>query len=616
MSFPSKPSLRAELTHLNPKQGETMSPHVPRLSYLLLVIAPLAVAHSASAQKATTGKVATIAIKGSLPESPGGPGLLGETQQNLSDLIRRLEQAAKDEKIDAIVLKLRNPSLGRGKVNEVRAAIARVREKNKRVIAEMQVGTTADYLIASACDEIVMPESGYLVLPGVRFELMYMKGLFEKIGIEPDFLQMGKYKGASEPYTRKDASEEFRGQLKLVVDDFYASLVDDIASSRRLEKEQVEKLIDRGLFTAVDAMRAGLIDRVAYEDQLETQLARQLRVDEIEYDKNYAAKKLDTDFSGITGFLRLVELVMGLEPGTVATRNKKIAVVYATGPIMTGSSQQSLFSGNVMGSDTIVKALRKASEDKTVQAIVLRVDSPGGSAVASDMIWREIQQIDKPVYASMGDTAASGGYYISMGCDKIFAEPGTLTGSIGVVSGKLVMKEMFGKVGITTEVIARGKNSGLFSTETKFTDSERAEMSKFMEEIYHQFTSKAAEGRGMNMKKMDTLAQGRLWSGRQAKENGLVDDVGTLRDAIAAVKKDVGIDKDEKVELLILPKPKSIFELMLDPTASDAAIGEKAKATLDALAPAAGQHAADLVLWRELLKEKAVLMMPYRLEVK
>jgi protease-4 len=308
--------------------------------------------------------------------------------------------------------------------------------------------------------------------------------------------------------------------------------------------------------------------------------------------------------------------MMGLEPNTIASRNKKIAVVYATGAIMTGSSQQSLFSGEVLGSDTIVKALRTAAEDKTVEAIVLRVDSPGGSAVASDVIWREIQQIEKPVYASMGDTAASGGYYISMGCDKIFAEPGTLTGSIGVVSGKLALKDLYGKVGLTTDVIARGKNSGLFSADEKFTDSEREVMTKFMEEIYDQFTSKAAAGRGVNLKKMDTLAQGRLWSGRQAKQNGLVDEIGTLHDAIAAVKKEVGIKEGEKVELMILPKPKSLFELLLDPSASDAAIGAKAKTAIDAFIPRAGEHAADIALWQELLKEKAVLMLPYRVEIK
>jgi len=583
---------------------------------LLLLCWAHVVPQVACGADAKSANVATIAIKGALPESPAGPGLLGEAQQNLSDLIRRIDKAGEDDNIDAVILKLRNPTLGRGKVNEVRAAIARLRDKDKRVIGHMQAGTTADYLIASVCDEIVMPESGYLVLPGVRFELMYMQGLFEKIGVEADFLQIGKYKGAAEPYTRKGASPEFRGQLELVVDDFYASLVDQVAASRKLEKEQVEKLIDRGLFTAVDAMRMGLIDRVAYDDQFESQLARRLRVDAIEYEENYARKKVDTDFSGITGFMRLMEMMMGLEPNTIASGNKKIAVVYAIGPIMTGSSSQSLLGGQVMGSDTIVKALRKAAEDKTVKAIILRVDSPGGSAVASDMIWREIQQIEKPVYASMGDTAASGGYYISMGCDKIFAEPGTLTGSIGVVGGKLATKEMFGKVGITTEVVARGKNSGLFSMEEKFSDSEREVMRKFMEEIYEQFTSKAAAGRGLGRKEMENVAQGRLWSGRQAKENGLVDKVGTLRDAIVAAKKEVGIAEDEKVELLILPKPKSLFELLLDPTAADAAVGAKTQKTLDAVIPRAGEHAADVILWRKLLEEKAVLMLPYRVDVK
>ncbi len=593
----------------------------PRFATLVLVgLVTFVAAHPplshADDKAATKATVATIALSGTLPESPGGPGLFGEVEQHLADMVRRLDKAADDDKIDAVVLKLRNPTLGRGKLNELRSAIAHVRAKDKRVIADIQVGSTADYLIAAACDEIVMPESGYLVLPGVRFELTYMKGLLEKIGVEPDFLQIGKFKGAMEPYTRKGMSPEFSGQLNLVVDDLYGSLVDEIAAGRKLEKDQVKALIDRGLFTAGEAKKAGLIDRVAYDDQLETALAKQLDVDKIVYSKNYGRKQIDTDFSGFTGFMKLMELMMGLEPNTLKSGNKKIAVVYAVGPIMSGSSQQSLFGGATMGSDTIVKALREASEDKTVVAVVLRVDSPGGSAVASDIIWRAIQQIEKPVYASMGDTAASGGYYISMGCDKIYAEPGTITGSIGVVSGKLATKEMFGKIGVTTDVVSRGKNSGIFSMDEKFTIGERKEMMSFMQEVYDQFTAKAAAGRKLDMKKIDTLAQGRLWTGQQAKENGLVDEVGTLRDALKAAKKEAGLGEDEKVEVLTLPKAKSVFEQLLDPSASDAAFGRQAKSAIDALAPKAGEHAADIALWQELLKEKAVLMLPYRMEVK
>lgn len=586
------------------------------LGAVLLAICPspsLADEADKDAKKAT---VATIAIKGDLPESPGAAGLFGEIEQNLADMIRRLDRAAEDNTVDAVVLKLRNPAVGRGRIHELRSAIGRVREKDKRVVAELQMAMPGDYLIAAACDEVVMPESGFLVLPGVRAELTYLKGLFEKIGVQPDFMQIGKYKGAKEPYTREGMSPEFRRQFELVIDDFYNDLIETIAADRKMEKAKVKELIDQGLFTAKDAQKAGLIDRVAYDDQLDDGLKKQLKVGEVTYKKNYARKKIDTDFSGLTGFMKLMELMMGIEPSAVTSGRKKIAVVYAVGPIMTGSSQPSLFGGSTMGSDTIVKALRTAAEDKTVVAIVLRVDSPGGSAVASDMIWREIQQIEKPVYASMGDTAASGGYYISMGCDKIYAEPGTLTGSIGVVGGKLVTKKMFGKVGITSDVISRGKNSGLFSGEEPWSDSERAAMMKMMRDIYDQFTSKAAAGRKIDPKRMESLAQGRLWSGRQAQANGLVDEVGTLRDALKAAKKEAGLKDDEKAEVMVLPKPKSVFEQLLDPGGDDAALGASAQRTLTALAPQAGQHLGGVELWQKLLEERVVLMLPYRVTIK
>jgi protease-4 len=466
-----------------------------------------------------------------------------------------------------------------------------------------------------------MPESGFVEIAGVRAELTYLKGLFDKLGVEADFLQVGDFKGASEPYTREGMSPEFRKQFEGVIDDFYSDMVSSIAHDRKLDESKVKELIDQGLFVASDAKAAGLIDRVAYEDQLETALKEQLKSDELDYDKNYGKEAIDTDFSGITGLMKLINMMMGIEPATTATSGKKIAVVYAVGPIMTGNSSTSFFGESTVGSDTIVKALREAAEDKTVAAIVLRVDSPGGSAVASDLIWRQIQQIEKPVYASMGDIAASGGYYISMGCDKIYAEPGTLTGSIGVVSGKLATKKAFGKIGVNTEVIARGKNSGLFSMEEKFTDSERDAMMKLMNDVYGQFTAKAAAGRKMEVDKLQSLAQGKLWSGRQAKENGLVDEVGTLRDALKAAKLAAGLKEDDKAEVLTLPKPRSIFDELLDPEGADARIGsrlvgEEALRAVDGLSPAAGVQLREAALWQELFRERAVLMMPYRVQIK
>jgi protease-4 len=294
---------------------------------------------------------------------------------------------------------------------------------------------------------------------------------------------------------------------------------------------------------------------------------------------------------------------------------------------MSGESSISLFGGETLGSDTIVKALRQARDDESVAAIVLRVDSPGGSALASDLIWREIAQIEKPIIASMGDVAASGGYYISMGCDRIFAEPGTLTGSIGVVGGKIALGGLYEKLGLKTDVISRGRNSGLLSGEDRFTDSEREVWKRQLEETYRQFTTKAAEGRNMELDRLETLAGGRVWTGRQARENGLVDELGTLRDAMKHAKTAAGLPEDDKVETLILPTPKSFIDQLLgaaagqgDPLASGALLDRATigGATIGgaAIEPKLARLLGEAELFRRLFAEPSVLVLPYHLNIR
>ncbi len=562
--------------------------------------------------KTSKAKVAKIALKGEMPESAGAVGLFGDIDPNLRQMILRLDRAAKDESISAVVLRIQNPTLGRGKIEELRAAIARVREKGKKVVAELTMAMSGDYLLACACDEIVMPESGVILVPGVRAEVTFYAGLLEKLGIEADMMQVGDFKGAAEPLTRKSMSKEFRQQYQSLIDDLYDQLVDTIAKDRKLPGNKVKQLIDTGLFTASNAKKAGLIDMVAYDDATAPRLAKQLDVEEVELVAKYGKKKVDTDFSGMMGFIKLFELMAGTQPSQRSSKNKKIAIVYAVGPIMTGASSASVFGSETMGSDTIVKALRKAKDDETVVAIVLRVDSPGGSALASDLIWREITQIKKPIIASMGDTAASGGYYISMGCDKIYAEPGTITGSIGVVGGKLAVGGMFKKVDIHTEVLSRGKNSGLFSTESKFTDSEREVSKKMMEEVYRQFTQKAADGRKMKIEQLEKLAGGRIWTGRQAKKNGLLDELGTLRDALSAAKKQAGLGEGDKVELLVLPKPSNPFDQLLGVSA----MAPDVKSAVQSAAPTVSKRVEEVGILRRLFAEPAVLIRPYQIEIK
>ena len=345
-----------------------------------------------------------------------------------------------------------------------------------------------------------------------------------------------------------------------LIDDLYDDMVTTIVKDRPLSISQAKEIIDTGMITAKRAKELGLIDRVAYPDTLREELAKKYHADPLVFVKNYGKKEVDTDFSGPMGFFKLMQAMMGGESSTSERRGKKIAVVYCLGPIMTGKSESGFMGGESMGSTTIIEALRKANEDKNVVAIVLRVDSPGGSALASDLIWHETQVIKKPIVASMGDVAASGGYYISMGADKIFAAPGTITGSIGVVGGKMAMTGLFNKVGITTETIERGKNSGIFSSSGKFTDSQRDVVKKMMEDMYGQFTSKAAKGRNMPVEKLAKLAGGRVYTGRQAKENGLIDELGTLHDAVAEAKKLAGLDASTEVRIEVLPEPTNFFE--------------------------------------------------------
>jgi protease-4 len=563
--------------------------------------------------KTTKATVGAVTIKGSLPESAGQSGLFGELETNLGDLIARVDRLAADKSISAMLLKFRSPDIGPGKVRELREAIRHVRAAGKRVTAQLESASTFDYLVACACDEIVMPESGEIMIPGIRAEVMYYRGLFDLVGIQPDMLQIGDFKGAAEPYMRKEMSPEFRRQYESVLDDLYGQIVDMIAADRRLEPARVRELIDVGLLLANEAKAAGLVDEVIYDDQLRPRLQKQLQVDKVDVSENYGKKKVNTDFSGIPGMLELFNLMMGGSSSTRSSSNKKLALVYATGIIMSGESMSGILGDQVLGSDTLVKAIRQAAEDKTVAAIVLRVDSPGGSALASDQIWRAIQQCEKPIVASMGDIAASGGYYISMGCDKIYAESGTITGSIGVVGGKLVLKGLFDKVGLTTDVISRGKNSGILSGTSTFTDSERDVWKRMMEEVYRQFLTKAATGRKLELAQIEPLAGGRLWTGKQAKQVGLVDEVGTLRDAIAEAKKLAGLSPDEKLELLKLPKPKSILDQLLE-----GEIGARMSAGAGVSGPASEplKRYAELMQLQQMCGEPVLLLMPHRVRIR
>jgi protease-4 len=544
-----------------------------RCLWKLYVASALVLAGSAFPLRAADDKPTTVAhikLTGDLDESPPPlDPLLGLGGENFKAKLDRIKKAKKDAAVQALQLQIDGLAIGWGKVDELTKAIADFRQSGKKVFAQLEAGDTKDYLVALACDEISMPESGWVMLTGVRAEVTFFKELFEKIGVKADMLQMGEAKSAAEPFTRTKLSDASRKQLEGVIDDFYEKgIVERIVKLRagkNFTAEQVRKLIDEGPYTARRAQQVGLVDRLAYADTFQDHVKDVLKAEEVKVVKDYGKQKSDEiDFSNPFALLKL------LAPTKSTSSSKpKLALIYAVGPISTGKSGQSLFGGDTIGSTTMVEAIRQAENDKTVKAIVLRVDSPGGSALASDLIWNEMVKCKKPVVASMSDVAASGGYYISMGAKKIYAEPNTITGSIGVLGGKLALGGTFQKIGITTDVVSRGANAGLFSVTDPFSDSEKKALTALMQDVYDQFVDKALAGRKQAGKQMTRdqllqLAGGRIWTGRQAKANGLIDEVGTLDDAIAAAKRLADLPEDRELELLILPKTKSFLDLLLE----------------------------------------------------
>jgi len=564
--------------------------------------------------------VAHIKLSGSLDEAPTpSDPLFGSLTENFKAKLDRIAKAKKDANVKALLLEIEDLSIGWGKMDELRNAIADFRASGKKAYAYMESATGKDYLVALACDVVGLPESGEVMLPGVRAEVMFFKDLLEKLHLQADFLQMGDYKGAAEPFTRSSMSPQFRQQFETVINDFFEKgYVETIIQSRPEKKwttEQVKEIIDVGLHGAKKAAEIGLIDRIAYEKDFEEALKADLKLEKVEVARNYGkAKTDDVDLSNPFAIFKLLQPSKKEE-----SKNAKVAVIYAVGEIVTGKGGGNPFSDDsgMVGSATTIEAIRQAEKDETVKAIVLRVDSPGGSALASDLIWNELVKCKKPVVASMGDVAASGGYYISMACPKIYAEPGTLTGSIGVVGGKVCTGGLTDWVGLKTEVISRGKNSGILSGERPWTDSERKVMLAMMQEVYDQFLDKTLAGRkkaGVTMTKDDLLklAGGRIWTGRQAKEKGLVDELGTLKDAVAAAQKMAGVE-DKDLEWLVLPKAKSILDRFFD---NDTDAKSPVTGRLLREVPGLGEHMRTVEGLLRLRNDRVWLMAPYKLEVK
>jgi protease-4 len=470
----------------------------------------------------------------------GGDGL---TIRAYVELIRK---AKSDSRIKGILLRpggINSPFWA--KLQELREAIADFKTSGKYVYAWLEYAGDREYYLASVADRVYLLPSASLDLTGVASFEVFLRGTFDWIGTYPDFLHVGDYKTAINTYLEKSFTPAHKEMSESLNRSQYEQLVRAIAEARDKREDEVRTLIDQGPFQPVEALRVGLIDEVAYEDELDD-LAEPLKGADYLEAEDYAAVSWSA---------------------TGVQRRSKVAVINAAGVINSGASGYDPVNGAVLGADSLVEYIRAARADRSIKAIVLRVDSPGGSSTASDVIWRELsisRENHRPVIVSMSDLAASGGYYIALGGDAIVAQPGTLTGSIGVYTGKFVMTGTLEKLGANLEATSTGKHAQIYSPDRRFTADERAKIQESMQAVYDQFIERTAAARHMTPEKVDEIAQGRVWTGEQAKQIGLVDELGGLYKAIDLAKQRARLPSDEEVELVVYPPRRSFYEVLAD----------------------------------------------------
>jgi protease-4 len=499
--------------------------------------------------------LATLAVRGPSSSLPAEtvlvfevPAELDEAQPpaagSLIDLLRRerptvwmladgIRAAASDSRVQALVLHVDHLEWGWAKVGEIRAAVQEFRAAGKPVYASLSGGGEREYLLASAAGTIAAPPLAMLQLDGLTASALFLRGTLDKVGVTPNFAQSGRYKSAVEAWTQSGMSAPAREALQQMLDEQFDLLVDSLASARGMAPEAVMRLLDEGPYGARDAQARGLIDTLLHRAELDS-----LAV------------------AGPDGRRATVTLNRYVARRDVAHGGARIALVTASGTIAEGRSHSAPTEGEILGAETLIKALREVRNRASVKAVVLRIDSPGGSAPASDEIWREVKRCAerKPVIASFSDLAASGGYYIAVAADSIVAEPGTLTGSIGAFGGKLNLLGLYRKLGLNVETIARGRHAEMFSPFRDFTPEEAAHFQAQMDEVYRVFLSRVAEGRKKPASEVDSVGQGRVWTGLAARERGLVDALGGIPTALAMARARAGIGADEPVTVDVYPR--------------------------------------------------------------
>jgi protease-4 len=529
-----------------------------------------------------------LQLRGDLPERPPVeypfPILQDRNRLTVANVWMTLKKAAADSRIKAVVIEPSDLAIGWAKLEEIRADLALFRKSGKPLYAYLKTPGTREYFLGSAAERVYLAPEDMLDLKGMRVEMMYFKKAADKLGVQIEIEHAGKYKDFGEMFTRTEASPESREALNALLDSVYGNLIARLAESRRKTSAEMLAIIDQGPFLAPRAKERGLVDGLIYEDAMEGELKARLKVGEI---KKITAQE----------YRRVPPASLGLKG------NQRIALVVAEGSITRGEPSSDGYSSEGIESEGFNKILRRVGNDSRLRGVVLRIDSPGGEVFASDEIWREMNILSKkkPVVISMSDVAASGGYYMAMSGDPVIAYPGTITGSIGVVFGKANLRGLYDKLGITKDILSRGQYATIDTDYRALTEAERKKLKDGIDAHYHSFVQKVAQARKRKYEEIAPVAEGRVWTGTDAKARGLVDELGGLDRAIEIVKQRARIPASEHVELVTYPPRRTIFELIFG-SGEEAAIPGVLRGFL---------RGFDLPLWA---KGGYLRVMPFTLE--
>jgi protease-4 len=529
------------------------------------------------------GRTAEFVLDHSLADSPEKARSFFRKRPTLQAIEGAIDRAAEDIRVDSILMKVEDPNLEWTAIQELHGALADFKKRGKKVFFHLENATNLSYYLASIGDAVYLAPAGRVVVTGPRVEALFLRGTLDLLGVRTEFKRVGKYKSAVEQLVNEEPSEPYREVLNSLADEMADQLLSAIADGRGLPRPQVQALVDRGLMQPAEAKEAGLLDAVIHFDGIDTQMEKILGHSPSRMD--YLRQRWHRD--------------RWADPPT-------IAVVYATGTIAYGDS----FGGG-MSARQIAEILSALRSQPGVDAVVLRVDSPGGSGSASDLVWREVARLKevKPVVVSMAGVAASGGYYISCPADVIVANPGTITGSIGVFSLLFDLSELYARIGVSKEIVKRGRLADVESTFRARTEEELVLFEKLVRSFYQGFIEKVAEGRKLSVEEVDAVGQGRVWTGRQAQQKKLVDELGGLRTAVAIAKQKLGLQAEDRVRVISLPRPRFSFGSLL----REVGILAEEQAPLPALL---ADPIKRLALLAALSTEPTVTMLPFFLTIK